>query len=132
MEILKLKNHIMNMARNTPAKSIVTGLRFFAEASGLILVYALPATGTVKKQISKPNIILILSDDMGYECLGAYGSTYSTPNLDRLAEEGILFTHAYSQPLSTPSRVVNFVPGSTVRTTTFPPRIFPASNECKG
>ena len=105
MEILKLKKHIMNTARNTPAKSIVTGLRFFAEASGLILVYALPATGTVKKQISKPNIILILSDDMGYECLGAYGSTYSTPNLDRLAEEGILFTHAYSQPLSTPSRV---------------------------
>ena len=105
MEILKLKKHIMNTARNTPAKSIVTGLRFFAGASGLILVYALPATGTVKKQISKPNIILILSDDMGYECLGAYGSTYSTPNLDRLAEEGILFTHAYSQPLSTPSRV---------------------------
>ena len=64
MEILKLKNYIMNTARNTPAKSIVTGLRFFAGASGLILVYALPATGTVKKQISKPNIILILSDDI--------------------------------------------------------------------
>ena len=53
----------------------------------------------------KPNIVLILADDMGYECLGAYGSTYSTPNLDRMAEEGILFTHAYAQPLSTPSRV---------------------------
>ena len=53
----------------------------------------------------RPNIVFILADDMGYECIGAYGSTYSTPNIDRLAEEGIMFTSAYSQPLSTPSRV---------------------------
>ena len=54
---------------------------------------------------NRPNIVFILADDMGYECVGAYGSTYSTPNIDRLAEEGIMFTSAYSQPLSTPSRV---------------------------
>ena len=53
-----------------------------------------------------PNVILIMADDMGYECLGAYGSTeYNTPNLDKMAEEGILFEHCYSQPLCTPSRV---------------------------
>ncbi len=55
---------------------------------------------------NQPNIILIMADDMGYESLGVNGSTeYSTPNLDRLAGEGIRFTHCYSQPLCTPSRV---------------------------
>ncbi len=55
---------------------------------------------------SRPNVILIMSDDMGHECLGSYGSaSYSTPNLDRLAAEGVRFEHCYSQPLCTPSRV---------------------------
>jgi len=54
----------------------------------------------------KPNIVLIMADDMGYECLSSYGSAvYSTPNLDKLAEQGVRFTHCYSQPLCTPSRV---------------------------
>lgn len=54
----------------------------------------------------KPNIILMMADDMGYESLGVNGSTeYSTPILDRLAGEGIRFTNCYSQPLCTPSRV---------------------------
>jgi arylsulfatase A len=58
------------------------------------------------KNSSKPNIVLIMADDMGYECLGCNGSTeYDTPNLDRLASEGIRFEHCYSQPLCTPSRV---------------------------
>ena len=39
-----------------------------------------------------PNIVLILADDMGYECLGCNGSlSYQTPNLDRLASQGIRF-----------------------------------------
>lgn len=54
----------------------------------------------------QPNIILIMADDMGYECLGANGGvSYQTPNLDRLSEEGIKFNYAISQPLCTPSRV---------------------------
>src|SRR6056297_823582 len=53
-----------------------------------------------------PNIVLIMADDMGYECVGVNGCTeYQTPNLDRLAETGIRFDHCYSQPLCTPSRV---------------------------
>jgi arylsulfatase A len=55
---------------------------------------------------NKPNIVLIMADDMGYECLGCNGSTeYLTPNLDNLANIGIRFEHCYSQPLCTPSRV---------------------------
>ncbi len=59
-----------------------------------------------KKPEYCPNIVLIMADDMGYECLGSSGNIeYKTPNLDRLAENSIRFIHCYSQPLCTPSRV---------------------------
>lgn len=52
------------------------------------------------------NVILIMADDVGYECFGCYGSKqYSTPNIDRMAARGMRFDHCYSQPLCTPSRV---------------------------
>jgi len=54
----------------------------------------------------KPNIILILADDLGYECVGADGCTsYKTPVLDKLAANGVRFEHCYVQPLCTPTRV---------------------------
>ena len=54
----------------------------------------------------KQNIILILADDLGYECLGSYGGkSYKTPRLDEMAERGVRFTHAYSLPLCTPTRM---------------------------
>jgi arylsulfatase A len=54
----------------------------------------------------RPNIILILADDLGYETLGANGGTsYQTPVLDKLAAGGLRFTHCYAQPLCTPTRV---------------------------
>lgn len=53
-----------------------------------------------------PNVILIMADDMGYECLGTYGNlSYQTPHLDQLAANGIRFEHCIAQPLCTPSRV---------------------------
>lgn len=55
---------------------------------------------------AKPNIVLIMADDMGYECVAANGGTsYKTPNLDKLAAGGVRFEFAYAQPLCTPSRV---------------------------
>lgn len=61
---------------------------------------------TDQKVTNMPNIILIMADDLGYECIGANGGTsYPTPELDRLAKTGIRFEHCYSQPLCTPSRV---------------------------
>ena len=57
-------------------------------------------------QIDRPNVILIMSDDLGHEAIGINGATeYNTPVLDSLAVNGINFNNAYSQPLCTPSRV---------------------------
>jgi arylsulfatase A len=54
----------------------------------------------------KPNIVLILADDLGYETVGANGGTsYKTPALDRLAATGARFEQCYAQPLCTPTRV---------------------------
>jgi len=54
----------------------------------------------------KPNIIYIMCDDMGYGDLGCYGQPYiQTPNIDRMAQEGMRFTQAYAgSPVSAPSR----------------------------
>lgn len=54
----------------------------------------------------KQNVILILADDLGYECLGSYGGkSYRTPRLDQMAAQGVRFTHAYALPLCTPTRM---------------------------
>ena len=54
----------------------------------------------------KPNVILIMADDIGFECYSHKGSEfYSTPNIDGLARTGVEFTQAYAEPKCTPSRV---------------------------
>ena len=57
--------------------------------------------GTAKKQ---PNIILIMSDDMGYSDIGCYGSEVETPKLDSLAAGGLRFTHFYNTARCCPTR----------------------------
>jgi len=52
----------------------------------------------------KPNIILILGDDIGYSDISSYGSEIKTPNLDRLADEGIRFANFYNMSKCEPSR----------------------------
>lgn len=53
-----------------------------------------------------PNILLIAADDLGYEKLSCYGGLdLLTPNLDRMAKQGIRFTRAYTSPVCTPSRM---------------------------
>lgn len=71
----------------------------------------------------KPNIIFILADDLGYGELGCYGNTFNeTPNLDRMAKEGMRFTQAYSAaPICSPARA-GFITGqypARVRITDF-------------
>lgn len=53
----------------------------------------------------RPNVLLIVADDLGYADLGCYGSEIETPNLDRLASEGVRFSHFRATPMCTTSRV---------------------------
>src|SRR5436305_14525545 len=73
--------------------------------AGLLAVWlAGPAAGA--EPARKPNVVLILADDLGYGDLGCYGATdVRTPHLDRLAAEGTRFTDfSVVAPLCTPSR----------------------------
>lgn len=54
----------------------------------------------------RPNILIILADDLGYEALGCYGGlSYGTPELDLMAAEGLRLSRAYTSPVCTPTRV---------------------------
>jgi arylsulfatase A-like enzyme len=63
-------------------------------------------TALTLQAAERPNIVLIMADDLGFETLGLYGGeSYETPQLDRMAEQGMRFESCYSTPLCTPSRV---------------------------
>ena len=54
----------------------------------------------------KPNIVLIMADDLGYESISVNGGkSYLTPNIDMLAKKGVRFINCHSEPICTPSRV---------------------------
>ncbi len=77
-----------------------------AAISLAFLLVVIPSPSIAARSSNRPNIVLIMADDLGYECIGANGGTsYKTPVLDRLAAEGVRFEHCYSQPICTPSRV---------------------------
>jgi arylsulfatase A-like enzyme len=78
-----------------------------ALATTAIVLMFVGVTGQSRNdQARRPNILLIVSDDLGYADIGVYGSRdIRTPNIDRLAREGVRFTNAYvSGPYCSPSR----------------------------
>ncbi|MAZ26844.1 MAG: arylsulfatase [Cytophagaceae bacterium] len=86
--------------------------RFFS-SSLLAFAITLSSCKTLSKEtiakgedtpVQKPNIILIMSDDMGYSDIGAYGGEVETPNLDKLAAEGVKFTQFYNTARCCPTR----------------------------
>ncbi len=88
----------------------MTGIRrlpsFFAVALIAGFLSLVGNLGVEAQEKPRPNILLILADDLGVEGLGCYGGvSYKTPNLDKLAAGGLRFTHAYAQPLCTNTRV---------------------------
>lgn len=76
---------------------------------------------TRSRSSARPNILLIVADDLSRECLGAYGGTsYETPNLDALASAGIRFVNCFSPPTGVPSRLTLLTGRYTFRTTEEP------------
>ena len=55
---------------------------------------------------SRPNVLLIVADDLGYLDLGAYGSEIETPNIDALAASGLILTNYYTAPMCAPTRAM--------------------------
>ncbi len=80
----------------------------------ILLLLSLFLTANLFAQNTQPNIVFILADDLGYGDLASYGHRHiKTPNLDKLADEGIKFTNFYSpSPLCSPSRA-GFLTGRT-------------------
>ncbi|MFR9555292.1 MAG: sulfatase-like hydrolase/transferase, partial [Rikenellaceae bacterium] len=75
-----------------------------------VVAGAVACSGTTESIEKRPNIIVILADDLGYGDVSAYGvTTVSTPNIDRLASGGVSFTNGYAtSATSTPSRYALF------------------------
>lgn len=80
--------------------------QFLQSAAAGMLAASLPTHLFAADRLRKPNVLFIMADDLGWRDTGAYGSLYfDTPNIDRLASRGMLFTQAYaSAPSCTPSR----------------------------
>ena len=89
------------LSTNRPSPQAVLGLGLLA-----LLTAGLPGRAGAQATSSRPNIVFILADDLGYGDLSSYGATaIRTPNIDRLAEEGVLFTDAHSpSSVCTPTR----------------------------
>lgn len=78
----------------------------FSVSTCILLLWVCGVEAAGRQPTDRPNVVMILADDLGFECLGAYGSvSYKTPNLDRMAEQGVLFQNAHAIPLCTPTRV---------------------------
>lgn len=105
-----LQRSILAIVKRRPALRLmkIAG----AVALTLLIVEVTAGTRSVRGQVETadggpPNIVLIVADDLGYGSVGAYGQDQiSTPHIDRMAEEGMRFTHAYSETICRPSRSV--------------------------
>ena len=75
-------------------------------------VHTRPSNGTAPVTDKRPNIILFLVDDMGWQDTSLpfwtqkthYNELYETPNMERLARQGMMFTQAYASSISSPTR----------------------------
>ena len=70
----------------------------------IALFIALSCIGSARAAVARPNIVLILVDDMGYSDIGCYGGEVQTPNIDALAAGGLRFTQFYNTGRCCPTR----------------------------
>ena len=105
----------MNRSRNLNRRSNlwVALLAFIASA------VAVSAPASAQQQMQKPNILVIMGDDIGYWNISAYNRGqmgYRTPNIDRIANEGAIFTDYYGQQSCTAGRAAFITGQSPLRT----------------
>ena len=88
------------------AKKLVSAMNKISLRVCVALLLALGANVVQAAEDSKPNILFILVDDLGWSDVGCYGSTlHETPRIDQFAEDGVRFTDAYAaSPVCSPTR----------------------------
>ena len=72
----------------------------------ILLAFVCAPFSSQAVESERPNILLIVADDLGYADLGVYGSDIDTPNIDRLAAQGIVFSQFHTAPLCAPPRAM--------------------------
>lgn len=70
----------------------------------MVAALAAPAIASAEDAPRRPNIVIILGDDLGFADIGEFGSEIKTPNLDSLAKDGVRFTNFYTQASCSPTR----------------------------
>jgi arylsulfatase A-like enzyme len=78
--------------------------RDYVKTLSMAALYSMVYGCNLTKKESRPNIVLILSDDMGYSDIGCFGGEINTPNIDKLANDGISFTQFYNTSRCCPTR----------------------------
>jgi len=79
-------------------------LRRLLGALGLVAAFAVPAMVHAEDAPRRPNIVIILGDDLGFADMGSFGGEIRTPNLDALANNGVRFTNFYTHASCSPTR----------------------------
>src|SRR5262245_8905222 len=122
--ILRLGEESSTMPAHGRAAGFFAALRMTGLTRRLVIsaVLAICCAATAAETAKRPNIIFILADDLGWGDLSCYGNTFlATPNLDRLARGGALFTQFYvNGSVCSPSRSAFFT------------SMFPARNRIHG
>ena len=72
--------------------------------SRLLFLFGLTLAAALAAETRRPNVLVILADDLGYSDLGSYGGEIPTPNLDRLARAGARFEKVYTSARCCPTR----------------------------
>jgi arylsulfatase A-like enzyme len=110
-KLTRIVAQLFDDRRNKMRARHLTWPRLGGLAVGLLLAFAAPSPGQAQQQ--KPNILVIMGDDVGWSNIGVYNQgimSGRTPNLDRLANEGMRFTDYYAEASCTAGRA-NFITG---------------------
>ena len=97
-----MENLMRSATRATVRKPGI--MRCLLAALGLLALLAAPAMAFAENAPRRPNIVVILADDMGFADMGSFGSEIRTPNLDSLASKGVRFTNFYTHASCSPTR----------------------------
>ena len=92
------------MAMDLNRREFLRAVGMIAAAAALPSAAGAQVAPPAPQNGKRPNIVLIMADDMGFSDIGCYGSEIATPNLDRLAAQGMRFTQFYNTARCCPTR----------------------------